>query len=107
MIVPDVSGNSGIEGQVLIGPVCPAYKDDETCENEPYQATISVLDKSEQLIKRFNTNEEGFFQVNLEPGTYILRPESPGQLPRADKQVITVIQGEYLTVNITYDSGIR
>jgi len=34
--------DSGIEGQVLIGPMCPAVQEGQECPDQPYQASLTV-----------------------------------------------------------------
>jgi hypothetical protein len=102
--------SSGITGQVLIGPTCggPVSADPSTeCADQPYPTTVQVLDSSGQLITQFTTDAEGRFRIALQPGSYTLHPASTGRLPTASDQDIQVVGGQYLTVTITYDSGMR
>lgn len=98
---------SGIEGQVLIGPMCPVMQANIPCPDEPFQATITVLDENRHRVTQFESDAQGNFKVGLKPGTYILAPESPNAMPRADEQTVTVIEGQFIRVTIHYDSGIR
>ena len=99
--------NSGIEGQVFIGPVCPVVKIGEECPDEPYQALLSVNNSTGERIVQVQTDEEGFFKILLEPGEYILHPESPNIMPFASEQTVTVEEGMFTKVIVNYDSGIR
>jgi len=102
---PDTA--SGIEGLVLIGPTCPGpQRQGQVCER-PYEASITVLDRQGREITRFRTAADGTFRLQLAPGTYDLRPESPGLLPRASEQEVTVKPGKLTRVDIRYDTGIR
>ena len=97
---------SGIEGGVIIRPINPI--DQPGMANyRPYQATVSVMDQRGQTVTQFQSDLDGRFRLPLEPGTYTLRPESPGPLPYAAEQVVTVSEGQFTEVLITYDSGIR
>ncbi len=98
---------SGIEGQALIGPTCPVQRQDSPCPDQPYQASIQVLGADRELVLEFQTDAQGSFRVELEPGTYTLVPLSPGVLPRAEEQVVQVEAGRFTEVIIQYDSGIR
>ncbi len=98
---------SGIEGQVLIGPMCPVMQANIPCPDEPFQATIKVLDENRHKVTQFESDAQGNFKVGLKPGTYILAPESPNAMPRADEQTVTVIERQFVRVTIHYDSGIR
>jgi len=99
--------NSGIEGQVLIGPMCPVMREGQDCPDTPYQATISVVTIDGKKVTRFQTDENGLFHVPIAPGEYILHPESPSQLPYAAEQTVTVESDLFTYVTIHYDSGIR
>jgi hypothetical protein len=104
---PSMNSNSGIQGQVLIGPICPVLQAETDCSNRPYQASIAILNQNNQVVTRFQTDVGGHFQVTLEPGTYTLRPESTQQLPFAKEKTVTVNNGQFTPVEITYDTGIR
>lgn len=97
---------SGIEGQVFIGPISPVARIGEPQER-PYQANITVLNRTGQIVTQVQTDAEGHFQVTLEPGTYILRPESPRLLPHSKEQTIIVTSKQLTPVRINYDSGLR
>lgn len=101
--------DSGITGQALIGPVCPVVIEGQDCSDHPYQAIITVNSLEGKKIVQFQTDEEGNFYVPLAPGEYILHPESPQDqpLPFAEEQRFTVLPGEYTTLTVLYDSGIR
>ena len=99
--------DTGIEGQVFIGPTCPVVQLNNPCPDRPYQATLSVLDSNHRKVVKFQTDANGSFHVALAPGAYILHPESPGVMPVASEQPFTVIAGQFTHLNITYDSGIR
>jgi hypothetical protein len=104
---PAPQGASGIQGQTLVGPTCPVARIDSPCPDRPYQATIVVLNQSGTEVKRFDTNADGLFRVELPPGAYTLAPQSPGRLPRAGKQTVQVTSDQFTSITITYDSGIR
>src|SRR6476646_2026920 len=95
-----------IEGQVTLSPTCPVQKPGMDC-TQPYQSAIAVLDSQNRLVNQIQTDAAGRFQIVLNPGIYILKPESAQVYPRAASQKVTVVKGKVLSVNITYDSGIR
>ena len=98
---------SGIEGQVLIGPMCPVVQAGTPCPDQPYQATITVRDQNGKQVIQFQTDAQGNFRVGLKPGTYTLAPESPDGFTHAAEQIVTVTSGQFTRVSVTYDSGIR
>jgi hypothetical protein len=105
-----VSSDSGIEGTVVIGPVCPAERVDEPCPDKPFEAEIVVtLNAGGRKVTTFRSDREGKFKVKLEPETYKLipTPPNPGAPPYAEPQVVKVESGKYARVTVKYDSGIR
>ena len=99
--------DSGVEGQVFIGPVCPVVQVGQECPDQPYQAALTVLNLAGREIVQIQTDEAGRFKIPLEPGEYILRPESLNVLPFAAEQPFTVEAGTFTQLTIHYDSGIR
>ena len=98
---------SGIEGQVLIGPMCPVVQEGQECPDQPYQATLTIQSRTGIQILQFQTDEEGRFRVPLAPGEYVLHPESPNGIPSAGDQTFLVETGRYTQLSVSYDSGIR
>lgn len=105
-----IPANTGIEGQVLIGPICPVVQEGKECPDKPYQAILTILDSSgTHKVARFQTDTEGHFRLPLTPGNYILHPETPDNmaLPIAPEQNFTVTDGQFTQISVVYDSGIR
>jgi hypothetical protein len=100
------SRESGIEGQVSFGPISPVARPG-IANYRPYQATIKVLDQNGHAVVQFQSDADGQFRQPLEPGRYVLDPQSRGSHPRAAQQVIIVHPREYTRVRINYDSGMR
>lgn len=105
--VQPASTASGVEGQVFIGPVCPVVQEGQECPDQPYQATLIVNNINGREVAKVQTDAEGRFKVSLEPGEYILHPESPNVMPFAAEQTFTVESGKFTQVIVNYDSGIR
>jgi hypothetical protein len=99
--------DSGIEGIVTIGPMCPAMQEDAPCPDLPYQATMTVLTTSGKILFEFQTDEGGRFQVGLAPGEYVLHPEPRDSISFAADIPFTVKEGQFTKLEISYDSGIR
>ena len=99
--------DSGIEGIVTIGPMCPVMQEDVPCPDGPYQATLTILEINGKKVTQFQTDENGHFRVELLPGEYLLHPESPNQMPFAEDMLFTVNEHEFTYLEISYDSGIR
>lgn len=99
--------NSGIEGQVFIGPICPVVQIGQECPDQPYQAVLTVNSPEGERIVQVQTDEDGQFRILLQPGEYVLHPESPNVMPFAGEQTVVVGEGAYTQVIVNYDSGIR
>lgn len=104
---PAIPPETGIEGQVWIGPMCPVVREGETCPDQPYQATLTVSKPNGTRVTQFEADEKGRFRVPLAAGEYILHPESQNSIPFAEDQKITVVVGEFSPIIVIYDSGIR
>lgn len=106
---PTPTPNSGIEGTVTEGPMCPGPEQigNNTCPDKPYQTTITVLGANKKEIAQIQTDANGQFKIALEPGTYVLQPAPGKPLPRAGDQTVEVIGGQYTQVMIVYDTGMR
>ena len=101
--------DSGIEGTVTIGPMCPVEREDSPCPDQPFEATIVIENEGGDEVTEVTSGEDGRFRVALAPGRYTLVPQSPsaGAPPQAGKQAVEVLAGAYTQVAVQYDSGIR
>ncbi len=101
------SGDSGIEGYAYIGPMCPVEREGEECPDAPYQAEFNVLDASGREVASFESDEEGYFKVDLAPGTYTVQPELTRGITHAEPQKVIVEAGVHTDIEMLFDSGIR
>ena len=99
--------DSGIEGHVLIGPLCPVVQVGQECPDQTYQAKLTVTTSSGKRVIRIQTDENGYFKIPLAAGEYILHPESPNVMPYASEQPFSVEAGMFTEITVNYDSGIR
>ena len=97
---------SAIEGHVTIRPVRSVERRG-AANREPYQATIVVVNDAGREVASVQTDTEGRFRLAVPPGTYVLRPKSPGMYPRASEQRVLVRRNAITQVEIVYDSGKR
>lgn len=103
-----LSSGSGIKGQVLVINACPGpMRPGQTCPDIPYLGIIQIRDESGNPIAEIYTAEDGSFQVDLPPGTYILTNPSEEEYPMATSQPISVTPGEYSQVQFVIDRGMR
>ena len=82
-------------------------EDHEPCPDQPFEATITILNLNGKEVARVESDAKGHFLIDLEPGTYTLRP-GPGEgIAHASEQSVTVSGGQFTRVVVSYDSGIR
>jgi hypothetical protein len=99
--------DSGLEGQVFLGPMCPALQPEQPCPDQPYQARLTVNGLNGKRLTQVQTDQQGHFRIPLQPGQYVLHPESPNSMPFAGESVVQVEAGRFTQLRVTYDSGIR
>lgn len=102
---------SGISGTVILGPTCPTGSqpgahDPVPCLT-PYAAQLVVLDTNNSVVARVTSGEDGAFRLDLPPGDYVITPHSGDPFPVAQPVNVRVTAGEYVEVQINYDTGIR
>ena len=99
---------TGIQGTVTLGPITPVCQVNKPCDS-PYQATLNIQNASAAVIAQIRSGADGRYSVTLAPGRYTVVPLSPsGQsLPRASSVQVDVVSGQFATVDIQYDTGIR
>jgi hypothetical protein len=93
----------------MIGPMCPGPVPigDTRCQDQPYQATIVVLDSENKELSTIASDSAGYFILSLPPGNYTLHPISGRPIPIAPDQPVIVSPGQYTPVTILYDTGMR
>lgn len=102
---------AGIRGTVILGPTCPTGQspganEPVTCLT-PYAAQLVIVDRDNVVVTRTSSGTDGRFEVTLPPGDYIVTPESGDPYPIAQPIPVSVIAGQYVEVEINYDTGIR
>ncbi len=97
----------GIDGLVLLGPLCPVVTESDPCPDRPYPATIDVRDDLGRYVTTVRSGGDGRFRVGLRPGVYQLLPEPGDPLPRAAERDVTVPEETWVEVTVYYDTGIR
>ncbi|MEX2160995.1 MAG: hypothetical protein WD751_03690 [Anaerolineales bacterium] len=99
----------GIRGQVLLGPNCPVVQEDEPCPDTPYQTELVVTSADGvREIKRFSSDADGRFEVNLPAGAYSIRSPGGTGLPYCSvNDVLDVRPGRMTETTVFCDSGIR
>jgi len=103
---PAAPPNTGVDGQVWIGPMCPVVREGEPCPDSPYQATLTITKPNGRRVAQVQSNEDGYFNLPLTAREYILLPESEN-ITYAPEQTFVVREGAFTFLTVIYDSGIR
>jgi hypothetical protein len=101
------SGGSGVAGSVKMGPTCPVQHLGTPCD-KAWTGTVLATDLNGTTVASVNTDASGAFQMTLDPGTYMIRADTPGQtMPRGIPFQVTVRSGAISHVVLQVDTGIR
>jgi len=105
----EASTASGIQGRVTIWPPQPVCSVAEPCPEQPYSATLVILNAAGEVVARvISSPSDGRYRVELDPGSYTIVPTVPeGGLPTAQPVRVDVPANRFVTVDIQYDSGLR
>lgn len=103
--------DSGVEGIVTIGPVCPVvrYPADPACADKAYETTLvikgNLIGKSGGILVQSDT--QGYFSQELIPGTYTISAVGDRVMPRLSPVTFEVVLHKRISLNLQFDSGIR
>lgn len=100
-------GGTGLEGQVMRGPITPVCRVDVPCD-APFSAWFTVF-RNDSLVTRFHSDSSGAFRVALAPGDYVVVPSdsAPLMLPGAQRKAVTVAADGFTHITLDFDTGIR
>jgi hypothetical protein len=102
---------SGIRGIALAGPVSPVERPGVPNARPLPGATITVRPaRGGEEIAREHADQNGRFEIALEPGTYLivpLPPQANASLPRGKTETVEVPVNRFMEVVVKYDTGIR
>jgi hypothetical protein len=101
--------DSGVAGQVLIGPMCPVVAAGAECPDRPFQAQLLIETPGGRQVAIIQSDDQGAFRQELAPGDYLLvpQPANSGAPPAASQRALEVVEGQWTEVKVIYDSGIR
>ncbi|MCB9814403.1 YdcF family protein [Candidatus Nomurabacteria bacterium] len=103
---------SGVQGVVLRGPICPVIQNppQPECDDQPFVTTVQVIEKNSSrssLFASVETDKEGNYKVMLPPGEYRLQALGGQPFPTCAWEEITVESDKLLIKNLSCDTGIR
>jgi len=103
---------SGITGRIQLGPQCPIETEDHPCPDKPATGASVIVSKPAtgnshgggNVVARTLTDRRGIYHVILAPGTYVVTADVGISCELMATRVTT---GDYATVDIPCDTGIR
>lgn len=103
--------NSGITGQVLLGPTCPIMSNppNSSCGDNPYKTTIEITEIKSVRKNTYTTvtDVNGRYTMMLPPGAYSVHPVGGNPFPTCETKNITVSSGIIENIDLLCDTGIR
>ena len=109
---PSPSGQeqtSGIRGRVLRGPLAGGPLTENAPSEAPFSATFYVRDPDGNEVTRFQSDEDGVFELLIAPGDYVIvaEPSAPVFRPEQQPQAVTVPTGQIIELTLRFDTGMR
>jgi len=106
-IIPSLSG---VQGQATKGPTSPTVQPGQSNYVPLPGVVIVARHMNGSEVERQTTDSQGNFKIGLAPGTYQVEGLAPNaSIPPYSQgpQTVTVTANQYLTVNVSYDTGVR
>jgi hypothetical protein len=104
------SSASGIHGTVTLSHICPVERmpPQPQCAAKPYQTLVAVFAASDSIhaVAITESDAHGTFAVALPPGSYIVGA-GRSNLPRCPHVSANVAAGQYTSIAVICDTGIR
>jgi hypothetical protein len=101
------SGDSGIEGRVLLGPQCPVVTEASPCPDKPVAADVVAMRLDDREEFRARSGSDGRFRLALPPGDYEVQALVTTGAMFAKPVNVTVSAGDFVRVDVPLDTGIR
>ena len=95
-----------VTGTVAAGPVAPLASPGVPASRAVRGVSFEAL-RVNQVMATAYTDKAGRYELRLEPGTYLIRTQSDRYLSRTASKTVTLSEGQRLTVNLVFDTGIR
>ena len=101
--------DTGVEGTVTMGPMCPVVQVGQDCPDAPYAAKLTVMLATGKIVARASAAEDGSYRIPLEAADYLLQagPSNGGPFPASAGYPFSVLEGAWTRLDVTLDSGIR
>ena len=104
------SPGSGVRGRALVDGGCPVLTAEKPCPSRPVSAQIVASVKGyEDPAATVTSDADGHYELRLPPGTYVVsgRAGDGRPFPFAKPVEVTVRDGAFTWLRVSFDSGIR
>jgi hypothetical protein len=108
---PDEQGGpTGVNGVTNVDAGCPPSPDATPCPHQPLAAQLRFIRQDVDAPEvQIRTGDDGTFSVELSPGRYRVEPDNltGAPYPDAHPRTVEVSAGQFTTITVTFDSGVR
>jgi hypothetical protein len=98
-----------IRGSVLLAPTCPVETTESPCPGRPLAGvSVRVVDDEGEIHASAVSDDDGRFEIDVTPGTYLLTASIPKDPARSVQPTrVEVGAGQVVHSDVLVDSGIR
>ena len=104
-VIVKYSDGNGVQGRVVKWPSCPAESSGADCAPKPLAARVVIYRRSGQQVATGDTREDGWFQIALPSGDYVVEARANGVL--CAPVDVTVRSHDYVRLEVRCDTGVR
>lgn len=108
-VPPPPAQAGGINGYIHAGPTCPVQRipPDPNCADKPYANAAVVATNASGKQYNGRADAAGMFSLIVPTGTYTVKVTSVNILSRCEQKQTTVTANNFVSVDISCDTGIR
>jgi hypothetical protein len=100
--------DGGVRGRAVVAPACPVDDPASPCPETPFVGTVVIVDTaSGDEVARVDTDEDGRFEVRLEPGSYAASGSPQDGVVGGEPVPFEVAGGRFTEITVGFDTGIR
>lgn len=106
---PSAPPGTGIRGTVTLGPTCPVEQVGGPPCSTTYAATLAITRADDgTVVATVSSGDDGAFEALVPAGEYVIVPQPGGDpFPFGTPEQVTVVDGAFTEVVVSYDTGIR
>lgn len=96
----------GITGITSIAQNCPQLRlDDAACASKHQSVAFQIVSATTgEVVREVESDSNGSYKINLEPGTYTVRSHAETTYPQTTPQTVIVTAGSYQDVNLDFSA---